>query len=310
LGHALRKVVGVIARQQGRGLPEVAAEAGTPLVAGSSVQAALDLDWDDPSAQLQALTRLLDALQAVEQWLDTAPIEEEAASRGGASLAVAQQVCAQDLTTAPDGTLALRHGVAEDRRMSIEDAERRHERKSRSLLVDGYKRPVRRDLDSRLIVAVGVTPANVPEASVTDAIATDLAAQKSTLHEWHIDRAYLASSWSSNVPLTWPFSVKRGQSGQVHISPRVPSIWIGNGMNCVVLAARRCRLSPVEWASFPRPPVRTVRCGRGVPRARRAAASAFIPMKPCCRSCVSASSPPKGARGCASASLWNTPWPM
>ena len=49
LGHALRKAVGVIARQQGRGLPEVAAEAGAPLVAGSSLKAALDLDWDDPS---------------------------------------------------------------------------------------------------------------------------------------------------------------------------------------------------------------------------------------------------------------------
>src|SRR5919197_1836343 len=55
LGHALRKAVGVIARQQGRALPEVAAEAGAPLVAGSSLQAALDLDWDDPRAQPQAL---------------------------------------------------------------------------------------------------------------------------------------------------------------------------------------------------------------------------------------------------------------
>lgn len=194
LGHALRKAVGVIARQQGRGLPEVAAEAGTPLVAGSSLKAALDLDWDDPNTQPQALTIILDALHAVEQWLATPPIEEATTSRAVASLAVAQQVCAQDLTTSPDGTPALRHGVAAERRISVEDAEMRHGRKSRSLLIDGYKRHVLRDLDRRLIVAVGVTPANVPEASVTDAIATDLAAQKSTLHEWHIDRAYLAST--------------------------------------------------------------------------------------------------------------------
>jgi len=148
----------------------------------------------------QALLTILDALQAVEHWLDTQPVEEEMASRAGASLAVAQQVCAQDLTTAPDGTPALRQGVAEDRRISIEDAEMRHGRKSRSLLVDGYKRHVRRALDSRLIVAVGVTPANVPEASVTDAIATDLAAQKSTLQELHIDRAYLASTARALFP--------------------------------------------------------------------------------------------------------------
>ena len=55
LGHALRKAVGVIARQQGRGLRAVAEEAGASLVAGPSLKAALDLDWDDPRAQPQAL---------------------------------------------------------------------------------------------------------------------------------------------------------------------------------------------------------------------------------------------------------------
>jgi len=46
----------VIARQKGRGLADLAAEAGTPLVAGSSLKAALDLDWDDPAAHDQALS--------------------------------------------------------------------------------------------------------------------------------------------------------------------------------------------------------------------------------------------------------------
>ena len=56
LGHALRKAVGVIARQQGRELPAVANEVGAPLVSGASLQAALDLDWDEPPARPQALT--------------------------------------------------------------------------------------------------------------------------------------------------------------------------------------------------------------------------------------------------------------
>jgi transposase len=60
--------------------------------------------------------------------------------------------------------------------------------------VDGYKRHVLRDLDSGLVPAVGVTPANLPEASVTDQIAADLAAQHTKLAELHIDRAYLAST--------------------------------------------------------------------------------------------------------------------
>jgi len=202
LGHALRKALGVIAPQQGRGLRAIAEEAGASLVAGSSLKAALDLDWDDPGARQQALTMILDSLTAVEQWLDTQPVQEETTARAVASLAVAKQVCTQDLTTAPDGTPTLRQGVAEERRISVEDAEMRHGRKSRSLLIDGYKRHVLRDLDSRLIVAVGVTPANVPEASVTDAIATDLAAQQSTLQELHIDRAYLASTLVQQRPDT------------------------------------------------------------------------------------------------------------
>lgn len=193
-GHALRKAVSVLARQQGRGRPEVAREAGGSLVAGASVQAALALDWDAPNAQQQALPLRLDALQAVAQWLDPQPVEAETASRAVASLAVAQPVCAQALTTAPDGTPTLRPGGAEERRMSVEDAERRHGRKRRSRLGDGDNRQVLRDLDSRRIVAVGVPPANVPEARGTDAIATELAVPQSPLRAWHIDRAYVAST--------------------------------------------------------------------------------------------------------------------
>ena len=47
LGDALRKALGVICCQQGRGLAEVAEEAGAEALAGSSLKAALD--WDDPS---------------------------------------------------------------------------------------------------------------------------------------------------------------------------------------------------------------------------------------------------------------------
>src|SRR4030095_9839875 len=33
-------------------------------------------------------------------------------------------------------------------------------------------------------------------------------------------------------------------------------------------------------------------------------------MKPCCRRCANASRLPKDERSCASASQWNTPWPI
>jgi hypothetical protein len=59
--------------------------------------------------------------------------------------------------------------------------------------VDGYKRHVLHDLDTGLIRAVGITPANVPEASVTEAGSCDLERQEIYLKALHIDRAYLSS---------------------------------------------------------------------------------------------------------------------
>ena len=192
LGHALRKAIGVIARQQGRGLAEIATEAGAGLLSGSSLKAALDLDWDDPAEQARALSIVLGVLNAVEGWLESYPAGSDA-SAVQESLATAQQVKQQDAQTTSAGTTTLRQGVAKDRRISVEDADMRHGRKSRSVRVDGYKRHVLHDLDTGLVRAVGVTAANVPEARVTEPISADLACQHVTLSELHIDRAYLSS---------------------------------------------------------------------------------------------------------------------
>jgi transposase len=70
----------------------------------------------------------------------------------------------------------------------------RHGRKTKSVRIDGYKRHVLCDLDTELVPAVGVTPANVPEAQVADQLTADLQAQDLTLSELGIDRAYLTSS--------------------------------------------------------------------------------------------------------------------
>jgi len=190
--------VGVLARQQGRELADVAAEAGAPVLAGTSLKAALDLDWDDPAARIQALGIVLAALADIEAQVAAQPegaARTEAAARVAvARVAVARQVAAQDVEERPDGTATLRRGVAPDRRISVEDADMRHGRKSRTHLIDGYKRHVLRDLDREVVRAVGVTLANAPEAAVTDAIEADLAAQGARLVELHIDRAYLGST--------------------------------------------------------------------------------------------------------------------
>jgi hypothetical protein len=197
LGHALRKALGVLARQQGRGLAAVATEVGADLLTGASLKAALDLDWDDPAARRAALARVLATLEDVERALggrEALPVEAAGA------LAAAQAVRDQDVERGEDGRPALRRGVARDRRISVEDADMRHGRKSRSVRVDGYKRHVLHDLDSGGVRAVGVTPANTPEASVTADLQADLDRQRVTLAELHLDRAYLASDWVRDRP--------------------------------------------------------------------------------------------------------------
>lgn len=186
----------------------------------------------------------------------------------------------------------------------------RHGRKSRSLLIDGYKRHVLRDLDSRLIVAVGITPANVPEASVTDAIATDLAAQKSTLHELHIDRAYLASTLVQQRTADLAIFCK---AWPVRPGPYFPKSafeldWEWHALRCP--GGETMPFEPGGVVKFP-----AATCAHCALRSRCTTSTSgrsisIHPDEPCCRSCATASRPPKGARSCASAWPWNTPWPM
>jgi hypothetical protein len=191
VGHALKKVIRVVADQQGREPVEVAKEAGAELVCGSSLKAALDRDWDQQIQKDEALGLVLNVLQAVETWVQT--LQREDAQLAQLSLSIAQQVKEQDVQMDEKGKESLIKGVAKDRRISVEDGQMRHGRKSRSVLVDGYKRHVLHDLDTGLIRAVGITPANAPEASVTEAISKDLSQQEVCLKELHIDRAYLSS---------------------------------------------------------------------------------------------------------------------
>ncbi len=210
LGHALRKAVGVIARQQGRGLAAIAEEAEAGLLGGASLKAALDLDWDDPGEQERALSIVLGVLNAVESWLDTHPAGSEAPVVQE-SLATAQQVKQQDVQLGEASPPRLRQGVAKDRRISVEDAQMRHGRKSRSVRVDGYKR--------HIVRAVGITPANVAEATVTESIQADLACQRVVLSELHVDRAYLSSLWVRQRPAGWQVYCK---AWPVRNGPRFP----------------------------------------------------------------------------------------
>jgi hypothetical protein len=145
------------------------------------LKAALDRDWDQQREKDEALTLVLQVLQTVQTWLQTLMDLEDGAAAHDA-FSIAQQVQEQDVQVDEKGKASLIKGVAKDRRISVEDSEMRHGRKSRSVLVNGYKRHVLHDLDTNLIRAVGITPANVPEACVTEAISEDLKRQEVSLN--------------------------------------------------------------------------------------------------------------------------------
>ncbi len=111
-------------------------------------------------------------------------------------LATLAQLREQDLEPDPEGGgPRIRDGVAPDRRISIEDPDMRHGRKSKSQTIKGYKTHLGADLDTNLIVACAVTPANKPEADALPTILADLArySERNAIESLHIDRGYLAS---------------------------------------------------------------------------------------------------------------------
>lgn len=131
LGHALRKALSVIACQQGRGLEEVASVMGASVIAGSSLKAALDLNWDEPDERNLALGIVLGCLSQIETHLEQQPeVNDHPVVRS--SLEAARQVEAQDVEVDEFGEVKLLQGVAKSRRISIEDSQMRHGRKTRN----------------------------------------------------------------------------------------------------------------------------------------------------------------------------------
>jgi hypothetical protein len=199
LGHAGRKIAECIAAELETSYEEVCQQAGAPLLVGSSVKAALDVDWNDGEQKADALHRLCKQLDRLAVWVQkrrSFEAENEPLSRYIEALA---QVKQQDLEATPDGRTRIRQGVAEDRRISIEDPEMRHGRKSKSKRFNGYKQHVSTDLDTDLILACAVTPANRPEEEAAPALAADMAQMGLKPAQLQIDRAYLNSTLVEDV---------------------------------------------------------------------------------------------------------------
>jgi hypothetical protein len=194
LAHAGRKIVDCVAGLLAWPSERVCKEAGIPLLAQSSVKRALDYTWSDPEDKAAAITFLVGQLTLLEQWIQQRLPEELARPPLKEHVETLHEIMQQDLEPDPSGGgggVRIREGVAPDRRVSVEDQEMRHGRKSKTKRFNGYKRHLARDLDSGLILACAMTPANRPEEEAAAALEADLQRLQRVIGELYIDRAYI-----------------------------------------------------------------------------------------------------------------------
>jgi hypothetical protein len=198
LGHAARNIVKLVAKLTDRAPEEICRKAGIPLLLSPSIKAGLDIDWSDSRQKASAIQIVEHQVASLERWVEK-HMDDVVETPLRPYLEAITTIRDQDLEQTEKEGVRIRQGVAVDRRISIEDAEMRHGRKSRSKRFDGYKEHIAYDLDAHAIVTCAVTPANRPEEEGAAPIAEDIDRQGFTLAEGHIDRAYVNSPLVSSV---------------------------------------------------------------------------------------------------------------
>lgn len=192
LGHAARCIVRMVEKLTGLSPEELCKKAKCPLLLSSSIKAGLDIDWSDAKQKAAAIELVERQVSSLQQWVEQ-HLDEAISKPLQPYIDAITQVCDQDLEVTATGRVSIREGVAPDRRISVEEPEMRHGRKSKSKRFNGYKEHIARDLDSPAIVACAVTAANLPEEQAAAPMVADIQHQGLQLVELHVDRAYVNS---------------------------------------------------------------------------------------------------------------------
>jgi Transposase DDE domain/Transposase domain (DUF772) len=214
LGHALRKAVGLVAQELGTSAEAIVAKAGLVLVGHSSLKAALDLDWGERTARASALRSVREEVERWKRWLEQQPSLLAQEPPLQEMLDTIVQIVEQDTEPDPEGgpgTRRIKPHVAPDRRISIEDKDMRHGRKSSAKTFNGFKEHFALDLDSTVTREVVVCPANAPEHAAVERLAETLE-QGLGLLQLDIDLGYMASpriaQWAAQgvhiIARPWP----------------------------------------------------------------------------------------------------------
>ena len=195
LGHAARRVAECAAELLKWPMDRVCREAGCPLLLASSLKAGLDIDWNDTAEKAEAIKTVTGQLDALRAFLQQRLPEELAKPPLEEHVRTLEQIRGQDLEPDPGGGGGerIRDGVARDRRVSIEDPDMRHGRKTKTKSFNGYKRHLAADLDTDLVLAAVVTPANRPEEEAAPSLKADIERQKLSIGGLFIDRGYVNS---------------------------------------------------------------------------------------------------------------------
>lgn len=200
LAHAARNVVRCAAGLLGWTDEQVCRQAGIPLLLESSIKRALDIDWNDAVEKTEAIKTFSRQLDSLQSWIAHQLAEDLAKPPLKEQVATLVQIRTQDLEPDPHGGGArIREGVAADRRVSIEDQEMRHGRKSKSQRFNGFKRHIAADVDRGLILACAITPANRPEDEAMPSLTLDLEHQGLGVDHLLIDRGYINSTLVEEV---------------------------------------------------------------------------------------------------------------
>jgi hypothetical protein len=201
LGHAARKLVECAAELVGQPFRQICAVAGIPVLLAPSIKQGLDCEWSDPVQKNEALRKLVAQLESLQSWIEHRLSDEVVQPPLQQHLETLRQLLAQDLEPDPNDPSGkrIRDGVAPERRISVTDPEMRHGRKSKTKRFNGYKRHLAADIDTKLILACALTPANRPEEEAAPDLEHDIERQNLRIAELHVDRGYINAATVDRV---------------------------------------------------------------------------------------------------------------
>jgi len=191
IGRAMTKVVCAVSAVLDIEESEVVSSAKLSLLEASSIKAGLDIDWNDPVARQEALRQLLAQVCRLEKWVARRAGQPAQQARLKEALELLRRIVDQDTEPDPDGSgPRIKPEVSPDRIISVSDPEMRHGRKSKSKVINGYKRHIA--IANGFILSTAIKPANVREHEAAPSLLVDTE-RHGDLETLDIDRGYIAS---------------------------------------------------------------------------------------------------------------------